>query len=56
MLASDDPDFKYYGYYYTYVNATRQNRWSDAEVQLANMESIRGKVSKLIVDECKIEE
>lgn len=56
LLASIDPDFQYYGYYYAYVNATRQNRRSDAETQLANMESIRGKVSKFIVDECKIEQ
>lgn len=55
LLASTDPDFQYYGYYYAYVNAMRQNRTEDAEKQLANMESIRLKVAKAIVDDCKIE-
>lgn len=55
LLASTDPDFQYYGYYYAYVNAMRQNRTEDAEQQLANMENIRDKVSKFIVDDCKIE-
>lgn len=55
LLASDDPDFKYYGYYYAYVNATRQELPEDAKVQLKNMENIRRQVSKVIVDECKIE-
>ncbi len=54
LLASTDPDFQYYGYYYAYVNAMRQNRTEEAQVQLANMERIRGKVAKAIVDDCKI--
>jgi len=54
LLASTDPDFQYYGYYYAYVNAVRRNRPDEVQVQLANMESIRGKVAKIIVDDCKI--
>ena len=37
------------------MNLIRQNRYEEAEEELANMESIRGKVSKAIVDDCKIE-
>lgn len=55
LLASTDPDFQYYGYYYAYVNAIRQNRKEEAEEQLNNMASIRDKVAKAIVDDCKIE-
>lgn len=54
LLASEDPDFQYYGYYYAYVNATRQNCKEEAEEQLNNMESIRNKVAKFIVSDCKI--
>ena len=54
LLTSKDLDFRYYGYYYTYVNAVHQNRKEEAEEQLNNMESIRDKVSKLTVDDCKI--
>lgn len=35
------------------VNALHQNRRSDAEEQFANMERIRDKVAKVIVDDCK---
>lgn len=55
LLASTDLDLQYYGYYYAYMNLIRQNRYEEAEEELANMESIRGKVSKAIVDDCKIE-
>lgn len=55
LLASADKDLQYYGYFYAYCNAIRQNRIEEAEEQLANMENIRDKVSKVIVDDCKVE-
>ena len=54
LLASADPDFQYYGFFYTYMNAIGQDCQEEAEQQLVNMESIRGNVSKAIIDDCKI--
>lgn len=53
LLASVDPDLQYYGYHYSYLNAIRQDRPDAAEEQRSNMESIRNKVAKAIVDDCQ---
>lgn len=53
LLASADPDLQYYGYHYSYVNAIRQDCPDVAEEQRSNMERIRKKVAKAIVDDCQ---
>lgn len=55
LLSSADPEFNYYGYYYAYINAMRKNNTETANLQLENMQKIRGTVSKVVVDDCKIE-
>lgn len=53
LLHSKDYEFNYYGYYYSYVNAKNKQEQDEADRQLANMEKIRDKVPKLIIDDCK---
>lgn len=54
LLCSADLEFNYYGYYYTYRNALQEGNAEEAGQQLENMERIRGKVSKMVVEDCKI--
>lgn len=56
LLNSRDDEFNYYGYYYSYKNALRENKLEEADLQLLNMAKIKERVSKIIVDDCKIEE
>ena len=54
LLASKDLEINYYGYYYAYRNAVRNGNEEEANLQLGNMERIKGKISKVIVEDCKI--
>lgn len=54
LLDSKDYELNYYGYYYSYKNAMRANKLDEANMQLSNMEKIKGKVPKIIIDDCKI--
>lgn len=55
LRKSADLDFQYYGYYYSYVNAVHIGKTEEAKILLDNMEKIKSKVSKLVVEDCKIE-
>ncbi len=54
LLDSKDYELNYYGYYYSYKNAMRANKLDEVNIQLSNIEKIKGKVSKIIIDDCKI--
>lgn len=54
LLKSADCEFNYYGYYYTYRNAMREGQNEEAQKQLENMRNIQNKVSKTIVQDCKM--
>lgn len=54
MIASKDVEFQYMGFYYAYLNAKKDQDQAAAEAQLANMERIRDKVPKMVVEECSL--
>lgn len=55
LINSKDNELKYYGYYYSYKNAKKNNNLEEIKVQLSNMKKIQNKVPKIIIDDCKIE-
>ena len=55
LRKSADLEFQYYGYYYSYVNAVHIGKTEEAKILLDNMEKIKSKVSKLVVEDCRIE-
>ncbi len=55
LINSDDYEMNYYGYYYNYYNAAQKQDKEEMAVQLSNMEKIRDKTSRIVVDDCKIE-
>ncbi len=56
LLISKDYELNYYGYYYSYCNAVKEKNTEQAEKQLSNMENIKSKVPKIIIEDCKIED
>jgi len=56
LLISNDYELNYYGYYYSYCNAMKENNVEQANVQLTNMEKIKSKVPKIIIEDCKIDD
>ena len=56
LLISKDYELNYYGYYYSYCNAMKEKNAKQAEKQLSNMEMIKSKVPKAIIEDCRIED
>lgn len=56
LLKSKDYELNYYGYYYSYQNAVKANNLEQANAQRSNMEKIKSKVPKIIIDDCRLED
>lgn len=56
LLRSKDCELNYYGYYYSYCNAMKDNNVEQAAKQRSNMENIKSKVPRIIIQDCKIED
>lgn len=54
MTSSKDLEFQYMGFYYAYLNAKKDQDQAGVEAQLANMERIRGKVPKMVEEDCPL--
>ena len=54
LLGSKEPEMNYYGYYYSYLIARENKNEAEMAAQRRNMESIRDKVMKTVVDACKV--
>ena len=52
LLNSKDIELNYYGYYYSYRNAMKENNPEQANEQRLNMERIKSKVPKAIINDC----
>jgi len=54
LIESKEPEMNYYGYYYSYLIAKDKNDEAEMTVQRSNMDKIRDKVMKAVVDACKV--
>ena len=54
LVNSKEPEFKYYGYYCLYHNAKINGDDEEKEKQCINMEQIKDKVPKIIIESCKL--
>lgn len=54
LIASKDIELNYYGFYYSYINALREHDEEEMTLQTENMERIKDKVPKAVIEDCRI--
>lgn len=55
LMQSEDHSIKYYGYYYSYRYFSEKGDLLKAEEAIRIMDGLKNSVSKLIVEDCKVE-
>lgn len=54
LLKSKNAEFQYYGHYYMYQISKYQQDTEQMDLQLKYMKNLKKKVSKIVLDDCKI--
>ena len=52
LTASKDAEFRYMGHYYAYLNAKEENNKEHISCELSQMDELKYKVPKAIIDMC----